>query len=256
MKERFSLTGLAYRTLSLFVGCALASCSTYSKVSEKRPQYHPTAGTAGALADAQVEIIRAMQRVRHEPLAALGGFIAAAETASRQLRHNPRDETARRDYNFAVGRIIETIRDAKLDPWTQPLRVPTSEGEFLLTHKPDPRPYWNPALYTFTPADQFDVHGTYVTKRVTREGIGAPVVAVGRELKKDPRASFSLPRIFYGVTAIARFEGRRCVLGFEDPTGDGNNSPEWTHLFARRGFYRAGRGDARQQRSEKTRALP
>lgn len=217
MKARFSLSRFAYPILALSIGCALASCATYSKVSEKRPQYVPTAGTVGALANAEVEIIRAMQRVRHEPLAALGGFIAAAETASLQLRHNPRDETARRDYNFAVGRIIETIREAKLDPWTQPLRVPTSEGEFLLTHKPDPRPYWNPALYTFTPADQFDVHGSYVTKRVTREGIGAPIVAVGRELKKDPRASFSLPRIFYGVTAVARFEGRRCVLRFEDP---------------------------------------
>jgi len=24
-------------------------------------------------------------------------------------------------------------------------------------------------------------------------------------------------RVYYGVTAIARFEGRRCVLSFEDP---------------------------------------
>lgn len=217
MNERFPLTRLAYPALAISIGFTLASCATYSKVNEKRPQYHSIAETVGVPANAQAEIIRGMQRGRHEPLAALGGFIAAAESASRQLRNNPRDEAARRDYNFAVGRIVETIRDAKLDPWTQPLRVPRSNGEFFLTHKPDPRPDWNPALYTLTSADQFDVHGTYVTKRVTRDGIGAPVVAVGRELKKEPRASFSLPRIFYGVTAIARFEGRRCVLGFEDP---------------------------------------
>ena len=83
----------------------------------------------------------------------------------------PQDEPARHAYNFAVGRIIETIWDAKLDPWTQPLRVPVSGGDFLLTHKPDPRPQWNPALYTFTPADQFDVHGKYVTERTVREGM-------------------------------------------------------------------------------------
>ena len=47
--------------------------------------------------------------------------------------------------------IIATIHDAKLDPWTQPLRVPASGGEFVLTCKPDPRPQWNPALYNFTP---------------------------------------------------------------------------------------------------------
>src|SRR5271166_3834020 len=72
-------------------------------------------------------------------------------------------------------------------------------------------------LYSFTPADQFDVHGTYVTQRTTRDGLGAPVVAVGREANQDARANFSLPRTYYGVTAIARFEGRRCVLSFEDP---------------------------------------
>ena len=80
-----------------------------------------------------------------------------------------------------------------------------------------PRPQWNPALYDFTPADQFDVHGTYVTERTTRDGIGAPVVAVGREANKEAHANFSLSRIYYGVTAIARFDGRRCVLSFEDP---------------------------------------
>src|SRR4029077_8938885 len=76
---------------------------------------------------------------------------------------------------------------------------------------------WNPALYAFTPADQFDVHGTYVTERTTRAGLGAPVVAVGREVNKDARINFSVPRVYYGVTAIARFEGRRCLLSFEDP---------------------------------------
>ncbi|MGA8657424.1 MAG: hypothetical protein WB586_14860, partial [Chthoniobacterales bacterium] len=158
-----------------------------------------------------------MQIDRRDPLAALGEYMSAAETALRQLERSPQDETARHTYNFIVGRIIATIRHAKLDPWTEPLRVPASDGEFVLTHKPDSRPQWNPALYDFTPADQFDVHGTYVTERTTRDGIGAPVVAVGREANKEARANFSLSRIYYGVTAIARFDGRRCVLSFEDP---------------------------------------
>jgi len=110
-----------------------------------------------------------------------------------------------------LRRIIAVIRDAKLDPWTQPLRVPAIGGDFVLTHKPDPRPQWNPALYTFTPADQFDVRGTYVSERTTRTGLGAPVVAVGREVMKDARVNFALPRVYYGVTAIARFDCRRCV---------------------------------------------
>jgi len=203
--------------VALITACVLAGCATYSKVSEKRPRYVPSPRPVGTLASAEAGIVRAMRIDRRDPLVALGEYMSAAETALRQLKRSPNDETARNTYNFAVGRVISTIRDAKLDPWTQPLRVPGSDGEFVLTHKPDPRPQWNPALYNFTPADQFDVRGTYVTERTTREGIGAPVVAVGREVNKEARANFTPPRTYYGVTAIARFDGHRCVLSFEDP---------------------------------------
>jgi pimeloyl-ACP methyl ester carboxylesterase len=220
MNEHFTLTRFPQFIVAIITACALASCATYSKVSERRPVYNAIAGGTSALANANAEIVKALRLDRRDPLAALGEYMTAAETASRQLQRNPQDEPARHAYNFAVGRIIGTIRDAKLDPWTQPLRVPASGGEFLLTHKPDPRPQWNPALYTFTPADQFDIHGTYVTERTTRNGLGAPIVAVGREINKDARADFSFSRIYYGVTAIARFEGRRCVLSFEDPLAE------------------------------------
>ena len=107
----------------------------------------PFTSGAGSLANAETGIVKAMRISRRDPLAALGEYISAAETALDQLKRSPNDETARKTYNFAVGRIIATIRDAKLDPWTQPLRVPGSDGEFVLTHKPDPRPQWNPALH-------------------------------------------------------------------------------------------------------------
>jgi pimeloyl-ACP methyl ester carboxylesterase len=198
------------------IACAIAGCTTYSRVSEKRPRYFAANGS-GVMTTAAAKIIRALRVGRHDPLVALGEYLTAAQIASDQLERNPNDYNALNDYNFAVARIIAIIGDAKLDPWTQPLRVPASGGDFVLTHKPDPRPQWNPALYNFTPADQFDVHGTYVTKRTTRPGLGAPVVAVGREVNKDARANFALPRVYYGVTAIARFDGHRCVLNFEDP---------------------------------------
>jgi pimeloyl-ACP methyl ester carboxylesterase len=195
--------------------CGLMGCATYSKVGERRPRYHPI-GTAGS-GSVQEQIVRASRVERSKPLTALAEYIAAAKTSEREIRRNPRNEQARSDYNFAVARIVSIVQDAKLDPWVRPLRVPASGGDFLLTHKPDPRPQWNPALYDFTPADQFDVRGTYVSKRIRREGIGAPIVVIGRELNKEARANFALPRVYYGVTAIARFEGRRCILVFEDP---------------------------------------
>ena len=181
--------------LAVLTACALGSCSTYSKVSERRPRFIPFASGVGPLANAQTEIVKAAQLDRRDPLLALGEYISAAEAALGQLDRSPNDQVARSTYNFAVARIIATIRDAKLDPWTQPLRVPANGGEFVLTHRPDQRPQWNPALYDFTPADQFDVRGTYVTERTMRDGIGAPVVAVGRDVNKEARANFSTDRI-------------------------------------------------------------
>ena len=216
MKVRFIFDRYLPLALAVFAAYALGSCATYSSVSERRPRFIPFAGR-GPLASAAKYIVQAMRIDRRDPLVALSEYMSAAETALDQLKRNPSDEAARNTYNFAVGRIIATIRDAKLDPWTRPLPVPANGGEFVLTHRPDPRPEWNPALYDFTPANQFDVHGTYVTERTTRDGIGAPVVAVGREVNKEARATFSMDRIYYGVTAIARFEGHRCVLSFEDP---------------------------------------
>jgi pimeloyl-ACP methyl ester carboxylesterase len=109
------------------------------------------------------------------------------------------------------------IQKAGLDPWTQPLRAPAAGGEFIVTRRPDPRPQWNPSLYDFTPADEFDVKGTYVAKRERKEGIGAPTVATGRAENANAEKDFIMPKTFYGVTVLIRFEGRRAVFAFEDP---------------------------------------
>jgi pimeloyl-ACP methyl ester carboxylesterase len=201
--------------LLAIIGLTLAGCGSYSAVKEKRPSF-PAVSSSSAPSSTESTILRAL-RERRKPLVALEGYLTALEAAARQLTQNPSDETALRDYNFALARVFTTIRTARLDPWTQPLAVPSPNGGFVLTHRRDPRRQWNPALYEFTPTDQFDVHGKYVSERTIRSGVGAPLVAIGRDVSKDARTEFTLPRIYYGVTAIARFEGRRCVLSFEDP---------------------------------------
>jgi hypothetical protein len=158
-----------------------------------------------------------MHEERAKPLVAMGECMEALQCASDELKGNPANTTAVRDYNFGVSRIFQIIHDTKLDPWTQPLRVPTTQGEFVLTYKPDPRPEWNPALYEFTSADEFDVGGKYVTERTTRDGIGAPIVAVEREASEGQRKKLAPSRIFRTVTAVAQFQYRRCVLEFYDP---------------------------------------
>ena len=201
---------------ALFVALVFAGCASYSTVKERRPSLRIISGSSVPVGS-ESTILRALRLGRSRPLVALEGFLSVMEAASRQLEKNPDDADALRDYNFALARVFATIRDAGLDPWNQPLTVPGDNGGFVLTHRPDPRPQWNPALYEFTPADQFDVRGKYVSERAIRNGLGAPLVAIGREAYKDARAAFSLPRVYYGVTAVARFEGRRCVISIEDP---------------------------------------
>jgi pimeloyl-ACP methyl ester carboxylesterase len=197
---------------------ALAGCATarYAEVWHKKPQLTGPPGN-GRLATVEESLTRAMHEERAKPLVAMADCLKALQSASDELRRNPENATAVRDYNFGVSRIFQIIQDTKLDPWTQPLTVPTAGGEFVLTHKPDLRPEWNPALFEFTPADEFDVGGKYVTERTTREGIGAPIVAVERETSANRRQKLAPSRIFRTVTAVAQFQGRKCVLEFYDP---------------------------------------
>jgi pimeloyl-ACP methyl ester carboxylesterase len=205
---------------------ALVACSDYSSVTLSRPHYKPVTAVGQSIA-------RAFEHDQSQPLVALGEYLDAVKTSSQILQKNPNDAHARNDYNFAVGRIVTTISDYKLDPWHQPLRVPApAGGEYVLTHKLDPRPQRNPALYDFTSADQFDVKGKYVEHRETKTGIGAPVVAVGRTINQSAHRDYSMDKIYYGMTALARFDSaNRCYLSFEDPlstetvTFEGRNHP-------------------------------
>jgi pimeloyl-ACP methyl ester carboxylesterase len=195
----------------ILAGCA----SPYARVSHVHPHLTGAPG-ASLLAAVERTLTKAMREEHAKPLVALADCLTALQAASRELERDPTNATAVRDYNFGIARIFQIVHETKLDPWSAPLTIPGPAGDFALTHKPDPRPEWNPALYEFTPADEFDVGGKYVTERTTRFGIGAPIVAVERE-PKNRRADFASSRIFYSVTVVAHFEGRRCVLSFEDP---------------------------------------
>jgi pimeloyl-ACP methyl ester carboxylesterase len=208
---RMVLVGLG--TVLMVAGCATGP---YAEVWPKKPRLSGPPGPE-PLATAEQNFTRAIHEERANPLAAMSECLQALQSASNELKHNPRNATAIRDYNFGVSRIFQIIHDTKLDPWSQPLTVPTTQGALMLTYKPDPRPEWNPALYDFTPADEFDVGGKYVTERTTRDGIGAPIVAVERQESKNARGKAAPSRIFRTVSAVAEFHGRRCVLEFYDP---------------------------------------
>ncbi len=217
---------LLLQALLLLGIIGLTACASDATVKERPPKYHPLSSmTATAATATGQKIIHAMRLARVSPLIALGENIQASQEALAVLKLNPSDASALHDYNFAVSRIIGIIHANKLDPWTHPLLVPSpSGGTYFLEHKPDPRPMWNPALYTFTPADQFMIGGKYVEEHVSRPGIGAPVVAVGKGVNKEWRKNYFTKRVYYGVTAVARFEGNRCIIAFEDPLAQESTS--------------------------------
>ena len=195
----------------------LTGCTTEATISQRVPRFRSLGVAGTTMTKAEKAILEALHRAPGHPVEALGKDIQAAQAALIQLRANPGDSDALHDYNFAVARMVGIISGSGIDIWSKPLGVTVGGTNYLLTHKPDPRPMWNPALYTFTPADQFTIGGDYVKEHVTRPGFGAPVVAVGRGVNKDWRTNYLTRKLFYGVTAVARFQGNRCVLSFEDP---------------------------------------
>ena len=102
---------------------AFSGCAQYATVTVTKPHLAPGAPSARADRLAQQVIRHALNEERNQPLVALGSLAEAAEISAKQLERDPADVDARRDYNFAVGRIFGVLRDAKLTPWVQPLRL-------------------------------------------------------------------------------------------------------------------------------------
>ena len=196
------------------VAFAVAGCAQIAVVSEKRPAALPAGSDADRVATQIIN--RALVEEKKQPVVALGAFVAAARDSLRQLDRDPANAEARRAYNFAVARIFSVVRDAKLDPWTHPMRV-GANGEFTLTWKRDPRPEWNLAFYDLIPADELDFKGTYVKDHVKKDGIGAPLVAKRELTAQQASQLFCEPYIFYTVPATAQLEGSRCIISINDP---------------------------------------
>ena len=201
---RRALAGLGF---ALF----LTGCSQYAEVSTRQARWTGPK----ILHNERLGILLTSNRGNAEEK--LGRYLEAASLAASDLRARPGDPEARKAYNFAVARAIESIETGKLDPWSKPLVLSETNGGFTVTFRPDKRKNWHPSLYNFTPADRFDVKGKYVKDRETRDGVGAPVVAVSKDLVPDADTLFVMPRAFYGVTAVLRFTGKTAEFAFEDP---------------------------------------
>ncbi len=208
----------------LFAGLLVVGCSSdYAKVSECKPVFQPIRSATRTLVGFQQKI---EQAAKADPATSLGDYLSAAREAEQRLKSHPSDQDARHSYNFAVARVFSAFRKGGTRPWSQPMQVASADGGFRLsyrdTHNNQKR--WNPALYDFIPSDEIEVKGIYVENHVTRGGLGAALVAVGKTTDHAARADFGIDKIYYGVTAMLDFRGRDCVITLLDPLAQENVS--------------------------------
>jgi pimeloyl-ACP methyl ester carboxylesterase len=197
---------------------ALGACGPLAEVSKTEPKLGAQYGTIAELRRAEQAIAAARKLKRTDPNGAVGFYLFGLEAAAKELWKNPRDRLALRDYNFALSRVFSIIRDAHLDPWTHPLHVPApGGGEYVLTQRPAANRLWKPQEFDLIPADELNVRGKFVVPRVTRQGIGASLVAVRTRQAPRIRQPFVPPRIYLAVTAVAHLSGRKYEIEFIDP---------------------------------------
>ncbi|MGC1995675.1 MAG: alpha/beta fold hydrolase, partial [Pseudolabrys sp.] len=197
---------------------ALGACGPLAEVSKTEAKLGAQYGTIAELRRAEQAIADARKLKRTDPNGAVGFYLCGLEAAAKELRKNPGDRLALRDYDFALSRVFSIIRDAHLDPWTHPLHVPAPDGgEYVLTQRPAANRLWKPQEFDLIPADELNVHGKFVVPRVTRQGIGASLVAVRTQQAPRIRQRFVPPRIYLAVTAVAHLSGRKYEIEFIDP---------------------------------------
>lgn len=198
---------------------SLTSCTQYATLRQRIPPFAApvAAGSSHAIAASNLETT--LRSRGHEPLDAIGQCIDVAHAASLALKRNPADANALAAYNYAMSRAFGALYQVRQDPWAEQLTFPGKAGKWRVAAKVDSRPQWrNPALYTFQPADEFELSGKYVAQRMLKPGLGAPLIASYRSdvvRNRDPFAPGK--NISYSVTAVARFKGDLCEVSFEDP---------------------------------------
>lgn len=193
---------------------SLVACAPIAALRETRIRSITVLSADARLQSAQKDLTDALRFERRDPLKSVELSLQAAESAWHELQSDPGDAEAKRVYNFALGRVFGIIRTHNIDPWTQPLKV----GKYTLKQKHDPRPGRDASLYEMIPDDQLKIDGEYFAKRVTRDGVGASLVSIRKEPKKDFQKNFGAgARTYYGVTAVARFSSKVCEFEFLNP---------------------------------------
>jgi pimeloyl-ACP methyl ester carboxylesterase len=200
---------------SLVVIVAFCGCAAHLATVKTVPARLATGiGVEEPLASATKYLVTA----EHEqPSAALGHDFLAAKISYGVLERQPKNESARGIYNFAVARVVQDVDRTNLEPWRHPVTVMTDQGSYTLV---SPKPVdadHDPSRYDLFPTDTLKIGGKFFQTYSTVSGLGAPIAVAGRTQSSRFRQQYKLRRIYAPITAIVRFSGRQADLEFIDP---------------------------------------
>lgn len=193
----------------------LAGCGQIATVKQHEAAY--VASGSSELSGAEGALVGAKKSEDSEPLQALGGYLTAADDAANILKRNPHDVAALHAYNYAVGRSIEIVSEGHLNPWHHPLTISGPQKTYTLTGTVYPGLDHDPADYELLPTDELTEGGSYFTEKITRNGLGMPVVVVGRTESQDARKNFALKKLYGTATVFIRFNGQRATIDYGLP---------------------------------------
>jgi len=206
----------------VFVRCGFAlllfqwcGCASHLAVVKTKPAQLPR--TLNAQGPLQLAA-RYLAAAEHEqPLPALGHDLLAARISWGVLERQPKNESARSIYNFAVARVVQDVDRANLEPWWHPVTVLTDQGRYTLVSPKPVDAEHDPSRYDLLPTDTLKIGGTFFKTYSTVSGVGAPIAVVGRAENPHFRQQYEYRRVYAPITAIVRFSGPQAQLDFIDP---------------------------------------
>ncbi|HXM74016.1 MAG TPA: alpha/beta fold hydrolase, partial [Chthoniobacterales bacterium] len=197
--------------LSIFGSCGCAHLAT---VKTTEPRVPTIASSESELTLAKQHLVAAE---RAQPLVALGDDLSAAKISLNLLEQQPTDRAALSIYNFSVARAVEKVERAKIQPWQHKIDIVDARNRYTLTSPKPADPDHDPSRYDLFPTDTLKISGRFFKTSSRVSGIGAPLVAVGREENPQFRQQYKLRRVYAPATAVIQFSGQKADLKFVDP---------------------------------------
>ena len=173
--------------LLLFQWCG---CAAHLATVKTEPARLPTGLRVEEPLESATKYLMAAEH--EQPSAALGHDLLAAKISYGVLERQPKNESARSIYNFAVARVVQDVDRTDLEPWRHPVTVVTDEGRYTLV---SPKPVdadHDPSRYDLFPTDTLKIGGKFFKTYSTVSGLGAPIAVVGRTESPHFRQQYKL----------------------------------------------------------------